>query len=135
MSLQVCIMTPQQLFWDDKAEEIILPTNSGKIGILENHAPVITAIDVGAMFIKTKQNWISIVLMGGFALVKQNQITVLVNGVESGEEIDTTTAENDFNNATTKLDQAKDQKQRVEARFEFKLAKARYMATVNKPNT
>jgi F-type H+-transporting ATPase subunit epsilon len=126
MSLQVCIMTPDRIFWDDQAEEIILPTNTGQMGVLENHAPLITALDIGVMLIRTKKDWISLALMGGFALVKQNQITVLVNEAESAETIEIDQAENAFNTAKTQLNQADDQKQKVEANFIFKRARARY---------
>lgn len=126
MSLQVCIMTPDRIFWDDQAEEIILPTNTGQMGVLENHAPLITALDIGVMLIRTKKDWISLALMGGFALVKQNQITVLVNEAESAETIEIDQAENAFNTAKTQLDQADDQKKKVEANFVFKRARARY---------
>jgi F-type H+-transporting ATPase subunit epsilon len=126
MSLQVCIMTPDRIFWDDQAEEIILPTNTGQMGVLENHAPLITALDIGVMLIRTKKDWISLALMGGFALVKQNQITVLVNEAESAETIESDQAENAFNAAKTQLDEADGQKQKVEANFIFKRARARY---------
>lgn len=126
MSLQVCIMTPDQIFWDDQAEEIILPTNTGQMGVLENHAPLITALDIGVMLIRTKKDWISLALMGGFALVKQNQITVLVNEAESSETIESEQAQSAFTTAKDKLDQAQGQKQKVEANFVFKRARARY---------
>lgn len=119
-------MTPDRIFWDDQAEEIILPTNTGQMGVLENHAPLITALDIGVMLIRTKKDWISLALMGGFALVKQNQITVLVNEAESAETIEIDQAENAFNTAKTQLNQADDQKQKVEANFIFKRARARY---------
>ena len=126
MSLQVCIMTPDRIFLNDQAEELILPTNSGQMGILANHAPLITALDVGVMLIRQKNNWTSLALMGGFALIKQNQITVLVNEAESAETINLQEAETSFSNAKTKLEQAEGQKQKVEANFAFKRAKARY---------
>lgn len=126
MSLQVCIMTPDRIFWNDQAEEIILPTNTGQMGVLANHAPLITALDIGVMLIRTKKNWTSLALMGGFALVKQNQITVLVNEAESSETIEAEQAENAFNEAKIQLDQAEGQKQKVEANFVFKRARARY---------
>ena len=94
MSLQVCIMTPDRIFWNDPAEEIILPTNTGQMGVLTNHAPLITALDIGVMLIRAKNEWISIALMGGFALVKQNKVTVLVNEAESAKTIDAQEAEN-----------------------------------------
>lgn len=126
MSLQLCIMTPDRIFWNDQAEEIILPTNTGQMGVLANHAPLITALDIGVMLIRTKKEWVSLALMGGFALVKQNQITVLVNEAESSETIETEQAESAFNDAKTQLDQADGQKQKVEANFIFKRVRARY---------
>lgn len=134
MSLQICIMTPDRIFWDDQAEEIILPTNTGQMGVLANHAPLITALDIGVMLIRTKKDWISLALMGGFALVKQNQITVLVNEAESAETIETEQAENAFNDAKRQLDQAEGQKQKVEANFIFKRARARYQVVKKSSN-
>lgn len=49
MNLQVCIMTPDKIFWDEEVEEIILPTNTGQMGVLTKHAPLITALDIGVM--------------------------------------------------------------------------------------
>ena len=119
-------MTPDRIFWNDQAEEIILPTNTGQMGVLANHAPLITALDIGVMLIRANNDWISIALMGGFALVKQNQITVLVNEAESAKTIEIEEAENAFNKAKIRLDEADGQKQKVEANFIFKRARARY---------
>lgn len=126
MSLQVQIMTPDRIFFNEEAEEIILPTNTGQIGILKNHAPIITALDIGVMLIRSKNEWVPIALMGGFALVKQNQVTVLVNEAESSDTIDPQEAENSYTSAKEKLEQASDQKQKVEANFAFKRERARY---------
>ena len=126
MSLQVCIMTPDRIFLNQQVEEMILPTNTGQMGVLTNHAPLITALDIGVMLIRTKNDWTTIALMGGFALVKQNQVTVLVNEAESKETIDPIEAEQAFTAAKQKLEQAEGQKQKVEANFSFKRAKARY---------
>ncbi len=126
MSLQVQIMTPDRIFFNEEAEEIILPTNTGQIGILKNHAPIITALDIGVMLIRSKNEWVPIALMGGFALVKQNQVTVLVNEAESSDTIDPQEAETSYTSAKEKLEQASDQKQKVEANFAFKRERARY---------
>ena len=40
MTLNPCRLTPNQIVWDSEVIEIILPTNSGQIGILPNHAPM-----------------------------------------------------------------------------------------------
>ena len=126
MTLQVCIMTPDRIFWNDQAEEIILPTNTGQMGVLTNHAPLITALDIGVTLIRSKTEWIPVALMGGFALVKQNQITILVNEAESSQTIDPDQAETAFQEAKTRLEEAQGDKQRVEATFIFKRARTRY---------
>lgn len=126
MALQVCIMTPDRIFWNDQAEEIILPTNTGQMGVLTNHAPLITALDIGVTLIRSKSEWIPVALMGGFALVKQNQVTILVNEAESAKTIQADQAEIAFEESKTRLEQAEGEKQRVEATFAFKRARARY---------
>lgn len=126
MTLQVCIMTPDRIFLNQEAEEIILPTNTGQMGVLKNHAPLITALDIGVMLIRAKNSWDSIALMGGFALVKQNKVTVLVNEAESAETIQPSDAEASFSAAKTRLEKAEGEKQKVEANFAFKRARARY---------
>ena len=128
MSLQVQIMTPDRIFLKEEAEEIILPTNTGQIGILKNHAPIITALDIGVMLMRSNSNneWIPLALMGGFALIKQNQVTVLVNEAESSETIDPQQAETEFIAAKEKLENADGPKAKVEANFAFKRERARY---------
>lgn len=126
MSLQISILTPERPFWNGQAEEIILPTETGEMGVLKNHAPIITGLDVGAMLIRTKEQWNSVAIMGGFAVVKRNQITILANEAESAEAIDADEAKNAFEVAKKNLETAEGVKQKVEANFAFKRAKARF---------
>lgn len=124
-------MTPDRIFLNQEAEEIILPTNTGQMGVLTNHAPLMTALDVGVMLSRTKTEWTSVALMGGFALVKQNQVTVLVNEAESPESIDVDQAEKSYQEAQAKWLEAAGQKQKVEANFALKRARARYQLVKN----
>ncbi len=126
MVLQVSVMTPDGIFWDNKAEEVILPTNTGQMGVLANHAPLITALDVGVTLIRTDKKWTPLAVMGGFALVKQNQITILVNGAESADTLQSEKVEASFEEAKNQLENAESEKQKVDALFQFKRARARY---------
>jgi ATP synthase F1 epsilon subunit len=126
MSLQVSILTPEKPFWNGEAEEIILPTETGEMGILKNHAPIVTGLDVGAMLIKTKEEWSSVAIMGGFALVKKNKVTVLANEAQAAESIDPEEAKTAFETAKNNLEKAAGVKEKVEANFAYKRAKARY---------
>lgn len=134
MSLQISILTPERPFWNGQAEEIILPTETGEMGVLKNHAPIITGLDVGAMLVRTKEQWSSFAIMGGFAVVKRNQVTILANEAEASETIDSEEAKNAFETAKANLEKAEGVKQKVEANFAFKRAKARFQVVkvVNK---
>ncbi len=131
MSLEISVMTPERIFWNGQSEEIILPTNTGEMGVLKNHAPLITGLDVGAMLIRTKEGWNSIAIMGGFGVIGQNRVLLLVNEAESAETIQPDQAEAQFNEAKLNLEQAQGTKQRVEANCAFKRAKARFQVVRN----
>ena len=126
MSLQVSILTPERPFWNGEAEEIILPTETGEMGVLKNHAPIITGLDVGSMLIRTKQEWNSYAVMGGFALVKKNKVTILANEAQFSANIDPDEAQAAFEKAKENLEKAEGVKEKVEANFAYKRAKARY---------
>jgi ATP synthase F1 epsilon subunit len=118
-------MTPDRIFWNQQAEEIILPTNTGQMGVLKNHAPLMTALDIGVMLIRTKVEWTSVALLGGFALVKQNKVTVLVNQAESPSTIDVEQVEKTYQEAQRQWVEATGAKEKVEANFALKRARAR----------
>lgn len=56
------------------------------MGVLSNHIPLLTGLDTGVILIRNElsSNWISVVVMGGFALVNNNTVTILVNEAELG---------------------------------------------------
>ena len=129
MNINICVITPEEIFLNQSIDEVILPTNTGQMGVLANHAPLITALDIGVMLIRMGKEWKSLVLMGGFALVKKNQITVLVNEIETEENIDTSEAEQAFLIAKQNFENASSAKQKVETNFAYKRARARLQAT------
>ena len=125
MSLNVRVITPDRIVWDANAEELILPSSTGQLGILTDHAPLLTALDIGVMRLKTGGNWISFVLMEGFAEVEDNKITILCNGAEEGASIDASTAQAALEKVTLLVDEAATKKEKIEATIELRKAKAR----------
>nr|YP_009514376.1 ATP synthase epsilon chain [Caulerpa lentillifera]AXG75822.1 ATP synthase epsilon chain [Caulerpa lentillifera]QKS32304.1 ATP synthase epsilon chain [Caulerpa lentillifera]QUV75702.1 ATP synthase CF1 subunit epsilon [Caulerpa lentillifera] len=126
MTIKFSIITPDRVFLNNEADEIILPTNTGQMGILTGHAPLITALDVGVLLFRSNKKWISLALMGGFALVQENNLTVLVNEAESGNTINYEGARRALENARQQLIQATNQKEKVSAQFSLKRAQARF---------
>ena len=128
MSLNVRVITPDKVVWDASAEELILPSSTGQLGILTDHAPLLTALDIGVMRLKTDAGWTSIVLMEGFAEVEDNKITILSNGAEEGANIDLRDAQAELEKVTLLVDQASTKKEKIEATLELRKAKARLQA-------
>ena len=130
MSLNVRVITPDKIVWDANAEELILPSSTGQLGILSDHAPLLTALDIGVMRLKTDGIWTSIVLLEGFAEVENNKVTILCNGAEEGSSIDRTSAESELEKVTLLVDQAETKKEKIEATIQLRKAKARLQAVV-----
>ena len=128
MSLNVRVITPDKVVWDATVEELILPSSTGQIGILTDHAPLLTALDIGVMRLKSGAGWSSIVVMEGFAEVEDNKVTILCNGAEEGSSIDSATAQSELERVTLLVDEATTKKEKIEATLELRKAKARLQA-------
>jgi F-type H+-transporting ATPase subunit epsilon len=133
MTLTVRVISPDKTVWDAAAEEVILPSTTGQLGILSGHAPMLTALDTGVMRVRADKNqksWTPIALMGGFAEVEENEVTILVNGAERGDAIDLEEARATFNEAQARLSQVPDgdRQAQIQANQAFKRARARFQA-------
>jgi F-type H+-transporting ATPase subunit epsilon len=106
MTLTVRVVAPDKTVWDSNAEEVILPSTTGQLGILSGHAPMLTALDTGVMRVRPAKEWVSIALMGGFAEIQENKVTILVNGAEKGETIDKEAARTAYTEAEARLQKA-----------------------------
>nr|B8HP54.1 RecName: Full=ATP synthase epsilon chain; AltName: Full=ATP synthase F1 sector epsilon subunit; AltName: Full=F-ATPase epsilon subunit [Cyanothece sp. PCC 7425] len=131
MTLTVRVIAPDKTVWDSPAEEVILPSTTGQLGILSGHAPLLTALETGVMRVRSGKEWLPIALMGGFAEVENNEVTILVNAAERGDRIDRAQAEASYAAAQTKLSQAEQSDSRqakIQAVQELKRARARVQA-------
>jgi len=125
MALHISIIAPDRTVWDSNAEEVILPSSTGQLGILRGHAPLLTALDIGVMRVRTDKEWTPIVLMGGFAEVENDELTILVNGAEEGASIDKEAAQKELEEMTIRFNEAESSKERIEATQNLRRARAR----------
>jgi F-type H+-transporting ATPase subunit epsilon len=96
MSLTLRVLAPDQSVFDGIADEVILPSTTGQVGILPGHVTMLAALDTGVMRLRDGNGWSTIALMGGFAEVEADEVTVLVNAAELGSSINANTAEAEF---------------------------------------
>jgi len=132
MTLTLRVLAPDQSVFDDTADEIILPSTTGLLGVLPGHISMVTAIDFGVLRVLKNGNWDSIALSGGFAEVESNEVTVLVNKAEMGKNIDSAKAEAELEQAKNQLSQTQDKEtspEKIKAQEALNKAKAWFQAS------
>ncbi len=130
MTLTVRVIAPDKTVWDASADEVILPSTTGQVGILTGHAPLLTALETGVLRVRADKTWVPIALLGGFAEVDKNEVTILVNGAERGDTIDKAAAKAAYVEAETKFNQvqAGSKQEQIQATQALKRARARLQA-------
>lgn len=129
MSINLRIITPDSVVLDTDIEEAILPSSTGQLGILQNHAKLLTAIDIGVLRVRDSSNkWSPVVLFGGFAEVDDNKLIVLVNSAEEVANLDLESVKLDLDEKTKDLAAAATSKEKILATQNLRKAKARYQA-------
>tara|TARA_B100000965_G_scaffold146259_1_gene121893 strand:+ start:993 stop:1403 length:411 start_codon:yes stop_codon:yes gene_type:complete len=134
MSLTLRVLAPDQSVFDGSADEVILPSTTGQLGILPGHVSLLAALDVGVLRVRADGDWKSIALMGGFAEVEADDVTVLVNSAELGSSIDGSSAESELQaarSAVSKLEGQPTSPEKVKAQQSLNRARARAQAAIN----
>ena len=89
---------------------------------------VITALEIGVLRFKSENDWSPLILLGGFAEIENNEVTILVNGVEEVSTIDIVSAKKDLDLASEELLKAETSKSKIETSQKLKKASARVQA-------
>ena len=93
MSIRCEIVSQDRLVWEGNADIVILPGEAGEMGILPNHAPLLTNLKLGVLTIRSNQEEMHFTVAGGIAEVQPTLITVLADAAENVMEIDISRAE------------------------------------------
>lgn len=76
--MQVDIITPDKNIFSGEAKELLVPGTEGFIGILENHAPLISTLREGKVKVTDKDGKSeSYEINGGVAEVLNNKVIIL----------------------------------------------------------
>ena len=97
------VVTPERELVRESVAEVQLPALSGYLGILPGHTPLLTELGIGPLIYKKASESAYIAVMGGFAEVLPERVTVLAEAAEPSEEIDAARARADLAEAEKKL--------------------------------
>jgi F-type H+-transporting ATPase subunit epsilon len=82
---QLKIVTPNELFFEGQVEHVRVPGAQGSLGILQNHAPLVTPIVAGDLEYRDGSGKTSkLKVEGGFLEVLKNRVLVLTDKVAVG---------------------------------------------------
>merc|ERR1712224_571471 len=106
------ILTPDGGGVDQLVGEVSLPGVEGRLGVLKGHAPMLAPLDTGVLRYKKDGQWVPAVVMGGFANVADDKVSVLCSEYEAGDELGTVselkTALEEATKSMTKAESAKE---------------------------
>jgi F-type H+-transporting ATPase subunit epsilon len=82
------LVSPQKLLFSGDVEQVDLPGAEGYFGVLANHAPMVTTLRPGILTVHVAGGQQRIVVLGGFAEVSKDGLTVLANTADAVEDVD-----------------------------------------------
>ena len=86
---RLSIVTPEQVFYEGEVSSMIIPGSEGYLGVLTDHAPLITAVIPGKLTIKDESmQEIILSVTYGFFEISSNTASLLVDAVEYAGRID-----------------------------------------------
>ena len=101
---KLSVVTPEKTVLEMNVRSIVAPGSEGYLGILSNHAPLITALMPGILSVVDNNDHESLfALSGGFLEVSGNVATILADTIESADDIDVERAEESIKRARERL--------------------------------
>lgn len=98
------IVTPDGLRYEDMAQELIVRTTSGDVGILAGHINCVAPLGMGRATILTDAGKRFGACIGGMVSVLDGKVTLLATSFEWADQIDVERAEESESRARTVLD-------------------------------
>ncbi len=105
--IQLIVVTPEKLLFDDRVENVIVKGSEGEMGIYYDHAPLATRLGIGILQAQSGKDYHTLAISGGGYLeVLPTQVTILADTGERPENIDVERAQRAKERAEERLSKA-----------------------------
>jgi F-type H+-transporting ATPase subunit epsilon len=108
------IITPERTIFDDEIDLVISRIADGDIGVLVDHAPVVSTVEIGDVRIHQGDERRVFATSDGFFKVSENLVQILVEEAIPAGEIDVDEAENRVEEATNELSELTGEEEEIE---------------------
>ena len=110
------IITPEEAIFDGEADLVIARIADGELGVLVDHAPLVSTVEIGDVRIHQDDERHIFATSDGFFKVSENLVQILVEEAVPAGEIDVNEAENRVEEASREIsDLTGEEKERREA--------------------
>lgn len=93
MPIRCEVVSQDRMVWEGDADIVVVPGEAGEMGILPNHAPLLSTLKFGILKVRSKDEEELFTIAGGVIEVQPDLITVLADSAENVAEIDVARAE------------------------------------------
>ena len=101
---KLAVVTPERIIYEENVVSIIAPGEVGYLGIMSNHAPIITSLKPGKLSVKDDSGKeINLAISGGFLENSNNVCTVLADSAEFAADIDLERAKESLDRARQRI--------------------------------
>ena len=130
--MQLKIITHERIVFEGEVDEIVIQAQTGQMGILKDHIPMTTVLEIGVTKVRQGDKERFFATMGGVFQFKDDVATILTDVCEDGCDIDVARANDAKSRAEARLadTSAKIDSQRAQAALARSLA--RLKAALNK---
>ncbi len=87
------IVSPSKIVLDEEADMVVMRTVNGDLGVLKGHENLSTVLDLGTLKVINGDSERYISVLGGFAEVTKEGVSILTDSAELAEDIDIARAE------------------------------------------
>ena len=126
------IITHERIVFDNEVDELVVQTTSGQIGVLKDHIPITTPLEIGVTKAKIGEKFKYFATMGGVFQFKDNNAVILTAVCEDGSDIDIARANAAKERAEARLAEQKAELDTQRAQAALARALARLQAALNK---
>lgn len=93
MTIRCEIASQDRLVFEGDVDIVVLPGADGEMGILSNHAPLLTTLNMGVIKVRKGDQEDIFTVTGGLAEIQPEIVTILASAAEHIDEIDIARAE------------------------------------------
>ena len=119
--LKLEIISPKEKVFSTEAKQVVLPTESGEIGLLTGHIPLVTQLKLGALKVISESSQEAFAINGGFAQLVSDKISILTDEAIAASDLEASAIEVSINAVEKQLASAESasEKESLTKRLKF----------------